>query len=80
MDIWAKEIAPSTELRRWYGHDQDKWPVFKSRYAAELDANRARLEKILDEIPTGTVTLLYGSKERCLNNAAALKEYIESMV
>jgi uncharacterized protein YeaO (DUF488 family) len=79
VDVWAKKVAPSTALRRWYGHDPDKWPEFKSRYAAELEANREEVEKLLVRIHTGTVTFLYSSKERRLNNAVALKEYIKSM-
>ena len=80
VDVWVKEIAPSTELRRWYGHDPDKWPEFKTRYAAELEANPARVEELLAEVQAGTVTLLYSSKEERLNNAVALKEYIESII
>jgi uncharacterized protein YeaO (DUF488 family) len=79
VDVWAKKVAPSTALRRWYGHKSDKWPEFKSRYAAELDANKEELEKLLLRVRAGTVTFLYSSKERRLNNAVALKEYIESM-
>lgn len=80
VDIWAKEIAPSTELRRWYGHDPNKWTEFKSRYAAELDAHPGQVEEILKEVRAGIVTFLYSSKEEHLNNAVALQEYIESMV
>ena len=80
MDVWVKEIAPSTELRRWYEHDADKWPEFKTRYVAELNANPAGVEKLLAEVQAGTVTFLYSSKEERLNNAVALKEYIESII
>jgi uncharacterized protein YeaO (DUF488 family) len=78
VDVWTKKVAPSTELRRWYGHDPDKWFEFKSRYAAELAENREQLEALLVRVQRGTVTFLYSSKERQLNNAVALKEYIES--
>ena len=80
VDFWIKEIAPSTELRRWYGHDPDKWTEFKSRYAAELDANPGEVEILLEEIQAGIVTFLYSSKEEQLNNAVALKEYIEAIL
>ncbi|HNO76275.1 DUF488 domain-containing protein [Nitrosomonas mobilis] len=80
VDIWIKEIAPSTELRRWYGHDPKKWDEFKSRYAAELKNNPDQVETILEELHAGTVTFLYSSKEEQLNNAVALKEYIESVI
>lgn len=80
VHVWVKEIAPSTELRRWYGHDPDKWPEFKIRYAVELEANRSKVDELLTEVQAGTVTFLYGSKEERLNNAVALKEFIESIV
>jgi uncharacterized protein YeaO (DUF488 family) len=80
VDVWAKEIAPSTELRRWYGHDPNKWTEFKSRYAAELDANFDQVEEIVKEVQAGVVTFLYSSKEEQLNNAVALKQYIESII
>lgn len=80
VDVWVKEIAPSTELRRWYGHDPSKWTGFKSRYAAELEANPGQVEEIMGEIQAGIVTFLYSSKEEQLNNAVALKEYIESII
>jgi len=80
VDVWVKEIAPSTELRRWYAHDPNKWAEFKSRYFAELEANFGQVEEILGEIQAGIVTFLYSSKEEQLNNAVALKEYMESMI
>lgn len=80
VDVWVREIAPSTELRRWYGHDPNKWAEFKSRYAEELEANTSSVEEILGEIQSGIVTFLYSSKEEKLNNAVALKEYIESVI
>jgi uncharacterized protein YeaO (DUF488 family) len=79
VHYWIKEIAPSTELRRWYAHDHQKWPEFKSRYFSELEANREALEVLLNDMSEGTVTLLYSSKEDRLNNAFALKEYLESI-
>ena len=80
VDVWLKEIAPSAELRRWYGHDPNKWTEFKSRYAAELETNPGQVEEILGEIQAGIVTFLYSSKEEQLNNAVALKEYMESII
>ena len=79
VDVWAKEIAPSTKLRRWYGHDPNKWTEFKSRYAAELEDNPGEVDEIMKEVLAGIVTFLYSSKEEQLNNAVALKEYIESI-
>jgi uncharacterized protein YeaO (DUF488 family) len=78
IDEWLKEISPSTELRKWYSHDPDKWQEFKQRYKAELREKTELLEKIRGEARKGTVTLLYSSKETLLNNAVALKELIGS--
>ncbi|MEJ2324107.1 MAG: DUF488 family protein [Nitrospirota bacterium] len=75
VDLWLKDIAPSNELRKWYGHDPEKWPEFKRRYFGELKKKEELLEQITSR--KGGVTLLFGSKEEKLNNAAALKEYIE---
>ena len=80
VDVWIKEIAPSTDLRRWYGHDPHKWTEFKKRYVEELEANPENVEAILEEVQAGIVTFLYSSKEEQLNNAVALKEYIESII
>jgi len=79
VDVWVKEISPSTALRRWYGHDSNKWTEFQRRYAAELDANRDQVEKILEEARKGIVTFLYSSREARFNNAVALKEYVQSI-
>ncbi len=78
IDFWAKEISPSTALRRWYGHDPGKWPEFKSRYFAELEGNPELVSELLAYVRKGTATFVYSSKEQKLNNAVALKEYIES--
>jgi uncharacterized protein YeaO (DUF488 family) len=75
VDLWLKEIAPSDSLRKWYGHDPDRWREFKKRYFEELKDKRRLLEHI--EKHKGTVTLLFGSKEPRLNNAEALRIYIE---
>jgi uncharacterized protein YeaO (DUF488 family) len=79
IDFWPKELAPSTELRYWYDHDPKKWQEFKSRYFAELDGNLKLLNELLEYVRKGTVTFVYSSKERKLNNAVALKEYVESL-
>lgn len=77
VDRWLKEIAPSNELRKWYGHDPDKWDEFRRKYKTELKAVPeavSRLKEIIDS--NETVTLLYSSKENTLNNAVALKEIL----
>lgn len=78
LDAWEKELAPSTELRKWYSHDPKKFEEFQKRYRAELDANPAAIEfaEKLSEYD-GTVTLLYGAKNGEFSNAAVLKEWLE---
>jgi len=78
VNFWARELAPSDELRKWYGHAPGKWTKFKSRYFRELDNNRAALAALAPYLNAKTVTLVFGSKEATLNNASALKEYLES--
>jgi len=78
VDFWAKEIAPSNELRRWYQHDHAKWNEFRRRYFAELDANPDGMGLLRSQLGDGTVTFVFSSKEPERNNAAALIEYLES--
>jgi uncharacterized protein YeaO (DUF488 family) len=77
IDRWQKEAAPSTELRKWFGHDPQKWQEFQERYFAELDAHPDAWEPILKAAERGTVTLLYSSQEAEHNNAVALRIYVE---
>jgi uncharacterized protein YeaO (DUF488 family) len=77
IDGWQKEAAPSSELRKWFGHDPAKWREFQQRYFAELDAHPDAWEPILKAAERGTVTLLYSSQETEHNNAVALKRYVE---
>jgi uncharacterized protein YeaO (DUF488 family) len=76
IDFWAREVAPSTALRRWYGHDPAKWDEFRRRYAAELDGNPAGVEALREAMGRGRVTFVFASKETRLNNATALAEYV----
>lgn len=77
VDFWAKSIAASNELRRWYQHDPAKWEEFRRRYFVELDANPDGITELRDKLSGGTNTLLFGSREEELNNASALREYLE---
>lgn len=77
IDFWARMISPSNELRRWYDHDSEKWKEFKSRYFAEMDANPDGVDELLRYVGEGKVTFVYSSKEQEINNAVALKEYVE---
>ena len=79
IDYWAKAVAPSNELRKWYGHEPEKWDQFRQRYFLELDANAEALAELRTHLESGTVTLLFSSKETRLNNASALKEYLETL-
>ena len=76
LDAWMKEIAPSTELRRWFAHDVARWPGFKQRYAVELDARRDLVTEILSRARAGPVTLLYSARDTDHNQAVALAEYL----
>lgn len=77
IDYWPKDIAPSNELRKWYGHDPDKWKEFRQRYFRELDENAGAVSELLETIGNKPATLMFGSKEVEFNNAVALKEYLE---
>lgn len=76
VDYWAKSISPSTELRKWYEHDPEKWAEFKKRYFAELDQNETVVSELVRKLGRRRTTFLFSSKELRLNNANALKEYL----
>jgi uncharacterized protein YeaO (DUF488 family) len=78
VDLWLREIAPTHELRKWYSHDPAKWQEFKARYAKEMKDKEDLIGEILRKAKGGTITFLYGSTEQRLNNAVALKEYVEA--
>ena len=75
-DAWMKEVAPSTELRKWFDHRVERWKKFRQRYRDELDANPGAWEPILDGARRGTVTLLYSAHDTVHNGAAVLCEYL----
>ena len=79
IDEWLKEVAPSTELRKWYSHDPAKWAEFKKRYWKELESKKDVMLKLAKEAKERKVTFVFGSKEEKQNNANALKEYIENI-
>ena len=80
IEHWLRELAPSNELRKWFAHDEPKWPEFKERYFAELDAAPAVVAQMLSILRQNqNVILLYSAKDTEMNNAVALKEYIEGM-
>ena len=77
MTAWAKEVAPSTELRQWFSHDPAKWKEFQRRYRAELAGNRAACQSLFDAAAQGNVTLLYSAHDTEHNSALVLKSYLE---
>ncbi len=82
LDAWLKDLAPSDELRRWFGHDPARWPEFRERYRQELRGSRRQelLQVLAERAARGTVTLVYGARDDRHNNALVLKEIIEEMV
>ena len=80
IDHWAKEVAPSTELRKWFGHAPEKYAEFSALYVAELERNpeaEAFRTEIRERLKAGNVTLLYAAKEETCNHAAVLKSWLE---
>lgn len=78
VDLWLKAVAPSTELRTWFGHDPGKWGEFKKRYQAELRKNASSLSLLKERLAMGEVTLLYAARDEEHNDAVVLKEYLEN--
>ena len=77
IDLWLKEIAPSNELRKWYGHEPEKWEEFCRRYFVELDARPEVVDQLRKQIRTDPCTLVFAARDTEHNNAVALKEYLE---
>lgn len=77
VDLWLKEISPSTELRKWFGHDPEKWTEFERRYFAELDERLDALAQLRKEMKGGKVTIVYGAKDEDHSNARALLDYLD---
>ena len=73
---WLKDIAPSTALRQWFGHDPKRWPDFQRRYEAELQQHSSELDRIRALAKKQTVTLVYGAHDELHNNAVALRNFL----
>ncbi|MEO8900992.1 MAG: DUF488 family protein [Polyangiaceae bacterium] len=80
LDVWIKDVAPSTALRQWFGHDPSKWATFTRKYFGELAKKQESVELVLEARTGSTVTFLFGAKDVQHNNAVALKEYLEQRV
>jgi uncharacterized protein YeaO (DUF488 family) len=76
VGVWLKDIAPSTELRKWFNHDPQKWSEFQKRYIKELD-NNTSVDELRNELTNGPATLVYGAKDTEHNDAVVLKNYLE---
>ncbi|HLJ78020.1 MAG TPA: DUF488 domain-containing protein [Acidobacteriaceae bacterium] len=74
VDLWLKEIAPSNELRKWFGHDPNRWEEFQKRYLNELKGNPEAIRLLKAALDKGTVTLVYGAKDEDHNEARVLQE------
>lgn len=76
IDLWLGDIAPSHGLRKWFGHNTEKWPAFVARYHEELDQNPGVVTELFQKAGNGRITLLYAAKDTAHNNAVALKNYL----
>ena len=77
VDLWLKELAPSTELRKWFGHDPAKWREFQTRYRKEVHDNDEILQVLKEKAKENTVTLVYGARDEHHNEALVLKQILE---
>ncbi|MCL5270133.1 MAG: DUF488 family protein [bacterium] len=76
IDQWAREVAPSRELIRWFGHDPAKWDEFRRRYLCELGAKPDAVAPLVDAARRGRLTLVFGARDATHNNAVVLREYL----
>jgi uncharacterized protein YeaO (DUF488 family) len=77
IDLWLKQVAPSPELRKWFGHDPAKWERFRSRYTKELSHNSDSVETLRENKRRGTVTLVYAARDEKHNNAIVLQDFLK---
>ena len=73
IDLWAKDIAPSTALRKWFGHDPARWPEFRRRYSEEIHRNRDRLRELRSLAQRGRITLVFAAHDEAHNDAVVLR-------
>ncbi len=78
VDVWLKEIAPSTELRRWFAHDPARWSEFRRRYQEELASNSNAVSRLLDLVREGPVTLVYAASDLRHNSTVVLRPFLET--
>jgi uncharacterized protein YeaO (DUF488 family) len=80
VDAWLKDVGPSTDLRKWFGHDPEKWDEFRRRYFRELASQPEAWQPIVSAARRGRVTLVYSSHDTQHNNAVALQEFLRKKV
>jgi uncharacterized protein YeaO (DUF488 family) len=77
VDLWLKDVAPSTELRKWFGHDPDKWIEFRQRYRKELKQKADLIKLLKRKAGEGTITLIYAARDEERNSALVLKQLLQ---
>lgn len=77
LDLWLKDVAPSTELRKWFAHDPAKWAEFQRRYRAELEQNPDPVDLLRSKSKEGPLTLVYAARDEEHNGALALREFLD---
>lgn len=77
LDLWLKDVAPSTELRVWFGHKPEKWQRFRRRYETELRKNKELVRILADKAKNGAITLVYAARDERHNEALVLKQFLD---
>jgi uncharacterized protein YeaO (DUF488 family) len=77
IDLWLKDIAPSTELRKWFGHDPDKWKEFQKRYRKELQSRKDAVALLREKAKRGVITLVYAARDEDRNSARVLMSVLD---
>lgn len=78
IDHWCKEVAPSPELRKWFGHEPSRWPEFQQRYRTELRANAAEVARLKEICAGRRVTFVFAARDEKMNSALLLRDYLMS--
>lgn len=76
IDLWIKDIAPSTGLRKWFGHDPARWPEFRQRYVEEIERHPEQLDELRTRARTGRITLVFAAHDEAHNNAVVLRDVL----
>lgn len=79
LDDWWKDLAPSSDLRKWFSHDEEKWPEFCKKYKRELKKHESEAKELLQTVTKKRLVLLYGAKSEDYNHALVLKGYLEAL-